>query len=247
MLGQVATAEAAVLLTRERARMAENSPEAAWPELAEWNCFACHHDLQSTSWRQHNAPSAETISRPTRNAWPFALLEVIPERVGQPAAGAATKRLSELQRKLSRPATSPRDVAAEAQQVATLLTAWADALNRPKTRALFPWPAAHSMMRQLSGEFGRQRAAENWDSATQVYLALSALQDVTIGPRVGADRTRLQRLTESDASLKRMAEILNFPIGFSSPRTFDSETITRLQAELRRMESVLDEIDKRKR
>lgn len=46
-----------------------------WPELALFDCQACHHDLRSPSWRQQRdvqfAPG-----RPTLPEWPFALVNV---------------------------------------------------------------------------------------------------------------------------------------------------------------------------
>ena len=46
-----------------------------WPELAAFDCQACHHDLRSPSWRQQRdvqfAPG-----RPTLPEWPFALVSV---------------------------------------------------------------------------------------------------------------------------------------------------------------------------
>src|SRR6185312_10631892 len=40
LVGRVAAAEAACRLTADRARRL-----APWPEFAEFNCYACHHDL----------------------------------------------------------------------------------------------------------------------------------------------------------------------------------------------------------
>lgn len=48
---------------------------AQWPELALFDCQACHHDLRSPSWRQqrdtHFAPG-----RPTLPEWPMALADL---------------------------------------------------------------------------------------------------------------------------------------------------------------------------
>src|SRR5262249_60064558 len=29
-----------------------DGPKGAWPEFAEYDCYACHHDLKVSSWRQ---------------------------------------------------------------------------------------------------------------------------------------------------------------------------------------------------
>jgi hypothetical protein len=50
-------------------------PESGeWPELAAFDCQACHHELRSPSWRQERAPLAAP-GRPTLPEWPFALVK----------------------------------------------------------------------------------------------------------------------------------------------------------------------------
>jgi Cytochrome c554 and c-prime len=49
LIGQLASAQAGLELLAERADPDQNRP---WPELAEYDCFACHHGLQTESWRQ---------------------------------------------------------------------------------------------------------------------------------------------------------------------------------------------------
>src|SRR5260370_133624 len=50
-VGQVVSAQAALQLLEARARAAE-SKKAPWPEFAEYDCYACHHDFQTRSWRE---------------------------------------------------------------------------------------------------------------------------------------------------------------------------------------------------
>lgn len=47
-------------------------PRPAWPEFSQFDCYACHHDLKSNSWRQ----TAQAAGRPGRARlvpWPAAL------------------------------------------------------------------------------------------------------------------------------------------------------------------------------
>lgn len=53
------------------------------PELASFDCQACHHDLRSPSWRQERSPLT-VPGRPALPEWPFALVKV---GLGQVAAG----------------------------------------------------------------------------------------------------------------------------------------------------------------
>lgn len=58
-VGQIEGARAALRLVREQA----TTKSHAWPELAQYDCFACHHDLRSKSWRQ------ETPTQPGKLRW----------------------------------------------------------------------------------------------------------------------------------------------------------------------------------
>ncbi len=62
-----------------------------WPELASFDCQACHHDLRAPSWRQQRdvqfAPG-----RPTLPEWPFALAKVGLRQI----AGADEKQYAKL-------------------------------------------------------------------------------------------------------------------------------------------------------
>ena len=46
-----------------------------WPDFAQFDCYACHHDLKSDSWRQ-KAQHAGSPGRPVLTPWPEALLQV---------------------------------------------------------------------------------------------------------------------------------------------------------------------------
>ncbi len=46
-----------------------------WPELAQFECFACHHDLKDRGWRQRRTLRGAP-GRPMLRAWPVALTKV---------------------------------------------------------------------------------------------------------------------------------------------------------------------------
>ena len=47
-----------------------------WPELAVFDCAACHHDLRGKSWRRDRGYGASIPGRPQFFAWPTALVKV---------------------------------------------------------------------------------------------------------------------------------------------------------------------------
>jgi hypothetical protein len=61
-----------------------------WPELANYSCFACHHELQTSSWRQARMKrtSAEdrrvmVPGRPVPHEWPFSLAQIAARVAGR--------------------------------------------------------------------------------------------------------------------------------------------------------------------
>ncbi len=49
---------------------------SVWPELAVFDCAACHHDLRSKSWRRDRGYGASIPGRPQFYSWPTALVKV---------------------------------------------------------------------------------------------------------------------------------------------------------------------------
>lgn len=47
-----------------------------WPELAVFDCAACHHDLTAPAWRQKRGYGSSIPGRPQMFAWPLALVRV---------------------------------------------------------------------------------------------------------------------------------------------------------------------------
>ena len=50
-------------------------PSKDWPELANYSCYACHHDLQPQSWRQQRKYQG-IPGRPPMQEWPTALVDL---------------------------------------------------------------------------------------------------------------------------------------------------------------------------
>ncbi|MEX0818607.1 MAG: multiheme c-type cytochrome [Pirellulaceae bacterium] len=70
--GQVACAESALeLLTWRASRAAAQETDVVWPEFAEYDCYACHHDLVHPSWRQTRGTSIAPLGMPTWGSWYF--------------------------------------------------------------------------------------------------------------------------------------------------------------------------------
>jgi hypothetical protein len=56
-----------------------------WPEFSQYDCYACHHDLKSESWRQ-KVQHAGSPGRPVLTPWPDAILEIAMQQSSEPTS-----------------------------------------------------------------------------------------------------------------------------------------------------------------
>ena len=57
-------------------------PKPSWPELANFACFNCHHDLRASSWRQDRTTGL-TPGRPNIHEWPLANVAIAVKMAGK--------------------------------------------------------------------------------------------------------------------------------------------------------------------
>jgi hypothetical protein len=147
---------------------------AAWPELARFDCYACHHDLRANSWRQarigRNRPG-----RPMLPQWPGVLAELGAAEAadGQAAAGASAlrKKLAELDAVFAaQPYGDPDTVAKKADELAEWVDQQLGALRRSKPDA----PAPRRLLGRLLEL--EPKGVHDYDSARQLGWGLRVLQ-----------------------------------------------------------------------
>ncbi len=117
------------------ASQAVDQDSQAWPELAVFDCSACHHDLAAPSWRQKRGYGKSLPGRPQMFAWPEALVKLgIRQRAGDDDDAfnkdwnAYHGRMEELRRVLDRrPFGDPKAIQAVAMGEDGLV-AWLDQL-----------------------------------------------------------------------------------------------------------------------
>lgn len=168
LIGQAATAKAAVELTAARA-MSAGQPTHPWPEFTEYGCFACHHDLKpgesGSAWREKERYAGTPPGSLPWGTWarpgPEALLRVAPTLA--PQGGDA---LAEIAALLGKPASDPKQIATRMEPALRRLAEW----HAP--------PPDATGVRKLLTEFvadGLAHSPREWDDAAQHYLALAAL------------------------------------------------------------------------
>src|SRR5262249_43484447 len=99
--------------------LAAQAADKGWPELAQFDCSACHHDLKNPSWRQQRG-YAGTPGRPRPREWPAALIATALRQAGEGSdADQFTERTAKLNDALAaRPFGKPDAVAPAARKLA---------------------------------------------------------------------------------------------------------------------------------
>lgn len=167
----------------------------AWPELAEFNCYACHHDL-SVKGNDRFANNG----RLTGNGWYSAHLTLL-NHAGLLGSGYSPPGSARVVPEAGATSASRSDVVKRADAAKPVLREWLRAANAAA-------PPDASQARAFEAAVGRTRAPQDWDEATQLYLALAAMH------RAAPVRT-------SHESLTRLRNSLAFP-----PTKGNSERVT---------------------
>jgi hypothetical protein len=210
--GQMAASEAALHLLQSRADQAEaRRAGSTLAELAEYNCYACHHDLAAPSWRQqrgytHRRPGAMPWSR-----WAHAMPRWIAE-------GAKTDEyvtlLDDLQTTME---SGPAPKAAQiSQQAAAARLALCRLMNATEQAGVDPDRLRQSLAGLAAPNRGKSVVAD-WDTATQFYLALVAADVAHRDDVGGTPSTKDAAIT---ARLVELRERLRFPKQTDSPGDF---------------------------
>ena len=91
----------------------------SWPELSQFECYACHHDLRVPAWRQARVQPRRVPGRPILREWPTALARVALGRVESRAE--FEKRWKQVEEVLQ---TTPFGLKADVQQTTSATAAW---------------------------------------------------------------------------------------------------------------------------
>jgi Cytochrome c554 and c-prime len=211
-LGQVSSAQSALRLLQERAvavakvkERHESFASLSWPEFAEYDCFACHHDLAQQNWRIDRADQKRRPGTPSWASWylPLPAAAITPIRVHRDETGDAIERLRSL---MNQPVPPAAEVAALAEKAAIGLEDWLAGIQSQHYQS--QW--IRQQLERLV-ETARSRTPMNWDRATQQYLAIAALH------RALGDLDLAARDPAWDSELDTVARALAFPPHVDSP------------------------------
>ena len=247
-IGQLASAEAALdllvhraentrddfVLQDKNAKYPSGETVAVWPEFAETGCFACHHNLDSPSWRQKRGYTSRNAGGYPWGTWLFPILPTVVKSSGTSDLASSDSPLSKLIREMSRPYPNQKAVVSHARDLQSILTKSAASIDAQRLSAdqITGWLKGVSVT-------GNSASQQSWDGATQSWLSLTAIhQGLTdVSGSTGQPSEKSQQINKS---LEQIRTHLEFPKGFDSPETFSSDPATAISAELKKIHDILE-------
>jgi len=210
--GQTVSATAALQQLLRRANT-DSEHHAVWPELSEFNCYACHHQLSGDSWRMTTTFGSSSLKG---NEWyVFGLYTIALQRkqTGDERAAMFCQKMDSLNEILGRGWSSDQQsLEASVREALGALERWLKSIDKSEFTAEFLIAAWSEAVSEDHGVL-----LESWDRATQAYLALYALNEESND----GDGAKILDNLES------MRELLSFPNEGSrqlnSPRDFHGE------------------------
>jgi hypothetical protein len=210
-LGQVASAQTALDLLSRRAADASKP----WPEFAEYNCYACHHELRSKSWR--HKPDHYLGRLPGALPWGTWFTPMLRHAAEGAVSSSEVKGLEQLLCEIGQEMQKPLPDRGEVARRARSLTGRLNQMLADVEKARYEPVSLQRLYQAIDRE--RPALKEGWDGATQRFLALAALYHGLV------DLDPARRDTALRDSLKATAKELAFPPGFDSPREFSPKRL----------------------
>jgi hypothetical protein len=213
LIGRAAHAEAAYALLADRAERAEKGDERTpWPEFAEFNCAACHHDIPDEQRRTESYLGERKLgSLAWQTIWPMSYGGFLRDRVTIGERIPQKRLLDEMER--SRPA-GPKVVLPLAQESAKQTAAW--------RKKLVGLPDATVMQLHLDSwhsEYSREQPVDG-DQIGQMLYALAGIQRAKLQRAEGKPHpafteafvnVREKKWSEANGNIKTLREALIGP------------------------------------
>ncbi len=196
-VGQIAGARATLDVLVESAEH-RTSP---WPEFAQFDCFACHHDLQQKSWRQRIAFGAKRKRAAIAwNSWTDSVISRLLKQHNLPTEDWDALR------------TEMQKFGAADRSTIRTLDRRTDVLLKKLEAKSSDWKLENRGAEKLIAFLKSPDwpSADSWEAAEQYFFALLALKAATDDPVLVGRIAELEMLRGFDAE-------------FISPRRFDPE------------------------
>lgn len=221
IIGRLTSAKAAAALLENRSR----SSREPVPEFSEYDCFACHHDLQEPSpTRRRGYPGRKPGDLPW-GTWNFEMLPLVAQTLapGDRRWFGERSSLRLLRREMSKPVPKRRAILELTPKLAADLNRLIEIAEKAR---LDDRTLSLSIENTLNSSPSLGRSS--WDQVAQRYLALASFHQAR------RDVSSLPRDPRLETFLTTLADGLKYPDGLDSPRGFRpkalEETVRRLKS-----------------
>lgn len=224
LTGQLVSSRSSLQLLQHRAK-----PENPWPELAEYSCFSCHHDLKSQSWYQTKGRSRGQFAWGT---WNYGTL---PELLQD---DNALQEFEQLRLLMQKPFPEAKDASARAKSFELSLN---KLIAEESVRGYSSHELDQLALRIVAGRRSREETAgavASWDQTAQLYLATTAL--ALASSKSGTDEVRSASIRQE---LNQIREKLMFghpkenpSLLNESPADYSEQDVIAIQQGFRNIE-----------
>ena len=166
LLGQLVNAEHELSIVSASG----SNPNAVWPELAQYDCFGCHHDLRTKSWQQSRAAWDLKPGEFQWGTWNLGLLPELKKSLNDVVDDRLLENVSVLQKRMRSPTVERASVSGTVLELQQQLRQAALSLQKKGLRTEDLRVIQRSLLND-SARFTNQ----GWDRSTQLYLALVAI------------------------------------------------------------------------
>jgi Cytochrome c554 and c-prime len=162
----------AVQLREQLRRVARESQSGIWPEFAELDCFACHHNLVAAkdSWRQERGYEGRRPGNPPWNLSRYVVLRRVIQEADSGAAQQLGTEVEKVYMLVTALGSDRKQVAAEASSAGEI----ADRLAQRLNGMTFDQPMTLRLMKSISSD-SDSIANQGERAAEQATMALDSL------------------------------------------------------------------------
>ncbi len=220
-VGKITTAIAKLKLLAARAeRSTSKSTQAAdWPELTEYSCTSCHHSLVQPSWRRARESNSNTLAN--WDDWTVSQLDCA---VRDQSIDELNSQLTRLKESVEVSTPEPAQVAMIAASLKKWLEMELDHVSSPSENS------DEMMVLKLKSRMESVDRLQNWESATQWYLATRVLAE---GIGILGSKAPVSFVKE-DPFVNPGTWLPTASNEFDAPKNFDPDMLNDYSTDLKR-------------
>ncbi|MEO2014438.1 MAG: multiheme c-type cytochrome [Fuerstiella sp.] len=221
LTGQLLTAQASLRLLEQRTEELQS-----WPELSEYSCFSCHHDLKDDSWyRSEHRSKRKPLGRLSWGTWNYSTLPAL-------TPDAEFKQQFESLKELLEGSFAKRE---EVRKQARSLDQVLDKVIRHQSNRDYSLRGLDQLALQMLKGVRRENIPyQSWDQTAQLYLATVAIS-LAREKSASGDLRNMSIRTD----LEQIRKELLFEENEDSPREYSEHRIETILSRLSRIQETL--------